>query len=323
MVREAFRDFREDEASRHAAALSYYAVLSFGPVLFVAVAIAGWAIGDETARAGILEQVATLVGPEAAESAEVLLRGAHRPTSGGLAAVIGIGVLLFGASKVFAELERTLDTIWEVPAERSKGLSVALVRRGMSLLLLVGVAALLLVQLGLTTAISAVAGRTEGLLPGGSFVWGVAHLLVSLGIMTVAFALIFKSVPAAPVTWRDVWLGAAATALFFVIGQLILGLYLGRIGWTSAYGAAASVIALFVWIYYAAQIFLFGAELTQIFACRFGSRMSCPVKSTTSHRDAIEREDEDESEGDRETMPGDSPETRRSRTGLRWGIQTP
>jgi membrane protein len=323
MVRDAVRDFREDEASRHAAALSYYAVLSFGPILFVAVAIAGWAIGDETARAGILEQVTKLVGPDAAASAEVLMRGAHRPTSGGLAAVIGVGVLLFGASKVFAELERSLDAIWEVPAKRSNGLTAALVRRGISLLLLVGVAALLLVQLGLTTAISAVAGRTEGLLPGGAFVWGAVHVLVSLGIMTVAFALLFKSVPAAPVTWRDVWLGAGATALLFVIGQLILGLYLGRIGWTSAYGAAASVIALFVWIYYAAQIFLFGAELTQVFACRFGSRKSCPVKPTTAQRDVDADVDEDEREGDRATLPGDSPETRRSRTGLRWGIQTP
>ena len=315
MVREAFRDFREDEASRHAAALSYYAVLSFGPILFVAVAIAGWAIGDETARAGILEQVATLIGPDAAESAEVLLRGAHRPTSGGLAAAIGIGVLLFGATKVFAELERTLDAIWEVPAERSSGFGAALVRRGMSFVLLLGVAALLLVQLGLTTAISAVAGRAEGFLPGGSFVWGAFHLLISFGIMTVSFALIFKSVPAAPITWRDVWLGAGATALLFVVGQLLLGLYLGRIGWTSAYGAAASVIALFVWIYYAAQIFLFGAELTQVFACRFGSRTSCSVDHPTLRGD--------EDEGSRETLPGESPETRRSRTGLRWGIQTP
>ncbi|NUO51912.1 MAG: YihY/virulence factor BrkB family protein [Polyangiaceae bacterium] len=315
LLREAIRDFREDEAQRHAAALAYYAVLSFGPVLFVVVAVAGWAIGNEAARSRVLEQIATYVGPEAAESAEVLMRGADLKGSTAVIAPVGIGILLFGASKVFAELERSLDTIWEVPVERSRGIRNALVRRATSLALLIGVALLLLVELGTSTTISALAGRTEGFLPGGSMVFALVHALASVSILTVAFAVLFKSVPAAPVSWRDVWLGAGTTALFLAIGQTMLGVFLGRHGWTSAYGAAASVIALLAWVYYAAQIFLFGAELTQVFACRFGSRKAC------RHDQPTLRGDEDE--GSRETLPGESPETRRSRTGLRWGIETP
>lgn len=315
VVREAIRDFREDEAQRHAAALAYYAVLSFGPVLFVVVGIAGWAIGNDVARARVLEQVGTYVGPEAAESAEVLMRGADLKGSTAVIAPVGIAILLFGASKVFAELERSLDTIWEVPAERSRGIRYALVRRATSLALLIGVALLLLIELGMSTAISALAGRAESFLPGGSTVFTLVHAVASISVLTVAFAVLFKSVPAAPVTWRDVWLGAAMTAVFLAIGQTVLGIFLGRHGWTSAYGAAASVIALLAWVYYAAQIFLFGAELTQVYACRFGSRRACREDQPTLRGD--------ENEGDRETLPGESPETRRSRTGLRWGVTTP
>jgi membrane protein len=275
-LREAIRDYREDEAQRHAAALAYYAVLSFGPVLFVVVAVAGWAIGNESARSSIVEQVALYVGPEAAESADVMMRGAQLKASGAAIAPIGMAIVLYGASKVFAELERILDAIWKVRAERSRDIRSALARRATSLGLLIGIALLLLLELGISTATSALAGRAAGLLPGGPLLFSLVHAIASVALLALAFAVLFKMVPAAPVTWRDVWLGAGTTAVALAVGQAVLGAVLGRYGWTSAYGVAASMIALLAWVYYAAQIFLFGAELTQVYSSRFGSRSRRP-----------------------------------------------
>ncbi|MDX2052822.1 MAG: YihY/virulence factor BrkB family protein [Polyangiaceae bacterium] len=273
-------------ASRMAAALAYYTLLSVAPLLVILVSIAGLAFGAEAARGGVAREISSLVGREAAAGIQVILANAEAPASGILSSVLGLGVLLLGASGVFGELQAALNTVWEVPAQNSSGLMQMIKDRFLSFAMVLGVAFLLLVSLVISTAIGAVGHFLESALPGGESIWQVLNFLLSLGVITCLFALIFKVLPDVRVAWREVWVGALVTAFLFSVGKFLIGLYLGKSMVSSPYGAAGSTVVFVVWVYYSAQIMLLGAEFTQVYARRLA--LDLPVQAEKLGREASE-----------------------------------
>ena len=266
MVREAGNNWFDDNASRLAAALAYYTLLSVAPLLVIAVSIAGLVFGPDAARGRISAELLNLVGPQAAETIQAILANANAPYAGIFGSAVGIVILLIGASGVFGELQSALNIIWKVPPSSSSGISALLKERFFSFAMVLGVAFLLLVSLVVSAGIGAAGGVLQDSLAGGEFLWQVLNLLLSLAITSGLFALIFKVVPDVPVAWRDVWLGAIVTACLFTLGKFLLGLYLGKAMISSAYGAAGSAVVFVVWVYYSAQILLLGAEFTCVYA---------------------------------------------------------
>jgi membrane protein len=273
VVKETASDWLDDKAARLAAALAFYTLLSLAPLLILAVSVAGLAFGEEAARGEIAGQLQAVFGSAAADAIQGILANAKTPSSGIVGTIIGVAVLLFGASGVFGELQDSLNTVWDVQAKPGRGVKGFIRDRFFSFTLVLGVAFLLLVSLVFSAALAAVGKLFASSLPGGELLWEVVNLLVSLGTVTLLFALLFKVIPDASVGWRDVWVGAFATAVMFTLGKAVIGIYLGRSGVTSPFGAAGSVVALVVWVYYSAQILFFGAEFTQVYARHFGSRI--------------------------------------------------
>jgi membrane protein len=258
-----------------AAALAYYTMLSLAPLLLVIIAVAGVVFGTEAVRGELVAQIGGITGGESARAIEDLLANARRPASGLIASVIGVVMLLLGASGVVGELEGALNAIWKVEPSTG-GFRTMIAKRLASLAMLLGVGFLLLVSLSVN-ALLAAAGRYFGsLVPGNETVWLGVEMVASFAVVTALFAMLFKFLPDAPVRWRDVWPGAAATAVLFNLGKFLIGLYLGRASIGSAYGAAGSLVIVLVWIYYAAQILLFGAELTHVYAEQRGAAARRP-----------------------------------------------
>lgn len=272
LLKQTVSQWSEDEASRLAASLALYTLLSIAPLLVVAVSIAGLALGDEAARGEISQQISTVVGPQAGKAIEGLVANARTPSSGILSTVIGIVVGLFGASGVFGELQSALNRVWEVKPKPGRGIRGMLRDRFLSFSMVMGVAFLLLVSLVVSAGIAAVSGFFKGVLQ-LPFLWEAANLVISLGITAVLFALIFKLVPDVKIAWRDVWVGGIVTAVLFSIGRVALAWYVGRSATVSPFGAAGSLVALVVWVYYSAQILFFGAEFAQVYAARYGTRI--------------------------------------------------
>lgn len=273
MVREAFSDWSEDNAPRLGAALAYYTVFSLAPLLIIVIAIAGLVFGEEAARGQIVDQVRGLVGDDAGKAIQDMIARAQQPTSGLLATACSLVALVFGASGVFGELQAALDTVWEVAPKPGRGLRGIIKDRFLSLTMVLGTGFLLLVSLVASAALAAAGGAMRELTPGLEAAAHVVETLVSFGVTTLLFAAMFKFLPDARVQWRDVWVGAIVTAALFTVGKFAIGLYLGHAGVTSAYGAAGSLVVILVWVYYSAQILLFGAELTQVYATRTGSQV--------------------------------------------------
>lgn len=273
VVKATATDFMDDNAPRLAAALAYYALLSLAPLIVLALAIAGLLVDEEAVRGGIANQLSGLVGTAGGQAIESIVRNARAPTAGIVSTVFGLVVLLFGASGVFGELEAALDTIWEVGPPPGRGLGGLIRDRLFSFAMVMGVAFLLLVSLVVSAGLAAVGRLLSGVLPGGELVWQGVNVVLSLGVVTALFALTFKTVPHAKVAWRDVWVGAFVTALLFTFGKLLIGLYLGKTSFSSAYGAAGSLVLLVIWVYYSASILLLGAEFTQAYASQYGSRI--------------------------------------------------
>jgi membrane protein len=274
LLKETFADWSEDNAPHLAAALAYYTVFALAPLLVIAIAVAGLFFGREAATNQIAQSVSGLLGQTAAEAVNGMVQSASaNKGSGIIATVIGIITLLFSASGVFGELQRALDTIWEVAPKPNQGILNTLKQRFFSFSMVVGVGFLLLVSLVISTALAAVGGFVAGDQFGQTLIWKIINFVVSFGVTTLMFALIFKIVPDAKVQWRDVWIGAVATALLFTLGKAVLGWYLGRQSTTSSYGAAGSFVALLLWVYYSAQILFLGAEFTQIYARAYGSKI--------------------------------------------------
>jgi len=272
LVKGALAAWSDDYAPSMGAALSYYSVFSMAPLLLIVISIAGLAFGQEAARGEVFGQLRGLMGDEAASAVEALLTSLSQRERGISSAIVGAVVLLVGATSVFGELQDALDRIWRAPQRERRGGLWKLVRaRVLSFGMVLGVAFLLMVSLILSAAISALGKWWGSAFGEWELLLQSINLIAGYAMTTVVFALIYKVMPRVDVRWQDVWVGAAITALLFTIGRFLIGLYIGRSGIASGFGAAGSVAIVFVWVYYSAQIFLLGAEFTWLYARRFGS----------------------------------------------------
>jgi membrane protein len=263
----------DDYAPSMGAALSYYTIFSIAPLLLIVIAIAGWVFGTEAVQGQLFGQLRGLVGEDGAVAIEGLVKSASEPAKGIVASVIGVVLLVIGATSVFAELQSALDRIWRVPtAQQRSGIWRLLRTRFLSFGLILGIGFMLLVSLVVSAALAAFGTWWGALMGGWEVLLQIINLMISLLFSTVLFAMIYRFMPRAKIAWRDVWVGAAVTALLFEIGKLLIGLYIGKSGVTSAFGAAGSLVVLLVWVYYSAQIFLLGAEFTWVYARELGSR---------------------------------------------------
>jgi membrane protein len=274
LVKTTAEEWSEDNASRLAAALAYYTLLSIAPLVVIAIGVAGFVFGEQAARGQIAEQLSDIVGARAAEGIQVVIAHARAPETGIVSTTIGVVVLLFGASAVFGELQTSLNAIWEVRPRPGRGILGIVRDRFLSFTMVLGVAFLLLVSLIVSAALSAAGHFFESALPAGELVWQALNSIISIGTITLLFALIFRVIPDADVAWRDVWVGASVTAFLFTLGKFLLGYYLGRSAVTSSYGAAGSLVGLAIWVYYATQILFLGAEFTQVQAKRRGAAIA-------------------------------------------------
>jgi membrane protein len=270
LLRDTALDWYEDSAPRLAASLAYYALLSTAPLVLLAISIAGLVFGEEAARGQIAHAIGGVVGEQAAAGVQNVAAAAHAKHSGVIGSIVSIAVLLFGASGAFGELQTALNAIWEVEPKPGRGWRGFVRDRFFSFTMVLSVAFLLLVSLVVSAGLAALGKFLASSLPGGEALWQVVNFLISFGVVTLLFALILKVVPDAEVHWRDVWIGAFVTALLFTIGKTLFGLYLGKSDVASSYGAAGSIVALVLWVYYSSQILFFGAEFTQVYARRSG-----------------------------------------------------
>ena len=279
VIKDTLTAWDEDNVTRLAASLAYYTLLSIAPLIILAVAVAGLPFGEAAARQHISGQLAGVVGVGAAGAIEAIAKNARAPGSGVIGIVVGIVVLLFGASGVFGELQSALNTVWEVAPKPGRGIWGIVKDRFFSFTMVVGVAFLLLVSLIVSAALTWVGEVFASSLPGGAVVWQVLNFCISMAVVTALFALMFKTLPDVHIKWRDVWIGSAVTAALFTLGKFGLGIYLGSAGVSSAYGAAGSIVALVIWVYYSSQVLLIGAEFTQVYAKRYGSRITPDEKA--------------------------------------------
>jgi membrane protein len=279
LFRTAFTEFQSDRAQRLAAALAYYALFSIAPLLVIAVAIAGFAFGEEAARGEIVSQIRGVVGENGGKAIEEMVENAGKKEEQGvLATVFGLAALFFGASGVFAQLKDTMNTIWAVdPKKIRSGIMGLVFDRLLSFAMVLTVGFLLLVSLVISAGIAAIGQKLAG---EAETIMQIGNAVVSLGVITVLFALIFKYVPDAKIRWSDVWIGAAFTSALFVIGKFAIGLYLGKSSVASTYGAAASLIIIILWLYYSGLILFFGAEFTEVYARRHTGAESREERAT-------------------------------------------
>jgi len=273
LIKVAAREWRADKAPRLGAAVAFYSMLSLAPLLIITVATVGLAFGEGKARAQIVTQARALIGPQGAEAVAAMIEHARKPGAGILASILGVATLLFGASGVFGELKDALNTIWEVKPPPISGFWGFVRDRVLSFGMVLLIGFLLLVSSVLSSALAGIGSSIVRRVPTLAWALHGANLLVSLAVFTLLFAFIFKVLPDARVAWRDVWVGAAITATLFAIGTFAIGLYLRKASVGSPYGAAGSLAVLLVWVYYSAQILFFGAEVTQVYANRFGSQI--------------------------------------------------
>lgn len=273
LLKEAASDWSHDRAPRLGAALAYYTVFSLVPFLVVTIAVIGLVFGQEAAQSAILDQIANLVGEQSAAAIKEMIQRADQPSTGLVATGLAIATLLLGASGVFGQLQDALNTVWGVEPKEGRGVWGFIKDRFLSFVAVLGTGFLLLVSLVLSSALAALGKWFSGLLPLPEAVLELLNFTVSFLIITGLFALIFKVLPDAKVAWRDVWVGAGLTAALFTIGKFALGLYLGKSNVASGYGAAGSLVLVLLWVYYSAQILLYGAEFTQVYANRLGERI--------------------------------------------------
>jgi len=273
LLQKTFQEWQKDKASRIAAALAYYTVFSISPLLVIAIAIAGAFFGQETASEQITDQLTALVGEDGVKPILVALNNISQPKIRGWASLISIAVLMLGASGIFAQLQDALNTVWKVKPQPGQGVLIFLRKRLSSFLMVLAIGFLLILSLILSTVVAALSKYRTDFLPGSQILWENLDFLVSLGMLTFLFGLMFKYVPDVKIAWKDVFVGSIITALLFIFGKFILGIYISKGTLGSAYGAAGSLIVFLAWVYYSAQIILFGAEFTQVYSRMYGSKI--------------------------------------------------
>ena len=273
VLRRSVSGWWNDNVPRLGASLAYYTLFALAPILIVAISIGGLVFGPEAVRGEIVGQIQGLIGREGAEAIQSMLEGASRPGSSIAATVVGIITFFLGATGAFLELQTALNAIWHVEPKSDGGFwRVLVMQRVISFGLVVAMGFLLLTSLLVSAALAAIYRYMGTAFPGVVVLWEALNVIVSLTVITLLFALIYKVLPDVKLSWRDVWVGALVTAGLFSIGRLIIGLYLGTASIASTYGAAGSVIVILVWVYYSAQIILLGAEFTRAYVDEFGRR---------------------------------------------------
>jgi membrane protein len=273
LTKESASQWSADFAPSMGAALAYYTIFSIAPLLVIAIAVAGFFFGADAARGEIFGQLSGLIGERGAATIEAAVKSANQTGGGAFAAIAGIVTLLLGATTVFGELQSDLDRIWDTPRPEHAGIWGLLRGRVLSFGMVLGIGFLLLVSLVLSAALSALGHFWSGALPGWEVLLQIINFVVGFVVVSGLFAMIYKFLPRSGIGWRDVWIGAAVTSLLFSIGKLLIGLYLGKSSVASSFGAAGSLVIVLLWVYYSAQIFLFGAEFTKTYSYRHGTRM--------------------------------------------------
>src|SRR4051812_29570740 len=291
ILKQTFGEWSEDKAPQLGAALAYYTVFSLAPLILVLLAIIGVLFRDDPSGAWsrITEQMGYFLDKSAIQVVSDIAAEASKPGKSTIATIVGIALALFGASGVFGQLQDALNTIWGVKAKPGEGIMSFIRARFVSFAMLGGVFFLLLVSLTVEALLKAFSHYVQSSLPGGLAIAISVYLVFDFAVVVMLFAMIFKFLPDAEVQWRDVWIGAIMTAIFFGIGKWALGLYLGSGAAASAYGAASSLITLLLWIYYSSQILLFGAEFTQVYANWAGRRVAPSEHAVPIETKEIER----------------------------------
>ena len=268
---ESLSSWVDHRASSKGAALAFYTLFSMTPILVLAIVFAGYVFGVEAAQGEIVAQIQGLVGPNGAQVIQALLASARDPDSGRVATLFACVLLLVGATSVFAELKDSLDEMWGIDKPSQSAFSVLLRTRLLSFGMVLVLAFLLLVSLVISATLNLLEHHAYGILGSSAAVLSTISSFIAFGVIACMFAVIYKTLPDAPLSWRDVWIGAVFTAGLFSLGKYAIGLYLGNSGVASSFGAAGSLIALLLWVYYSAQIFFLGAEFTRHYALWFGS----------------------------------------------------
>ncbi|KAM3107147.1 YihY/virulence factor BrkB family protein [Phormidesmis sp. 146-33] len=267
ILKDTVAEWSEDNVPLLAAALAYYTVFSLAPLLLIAIAIAGAVFGEEAAKGELIGQIQGLVGSEGAEAIQTMIANANKPGSGGtIATITGVVFLLFGASGVFGQLQAALNTIWEVKPKPGQGIGSFLQSRFLSFAMVLVIGFLLLVSLVLSAILAGISNLFGNFVPNLVIVGQLLNFVISFGVITMLIAAIYKFLPDVRVPWKNLWVGAGVTALLFNIGKFLLGLYLGSSSVGSTYGAAGSFVVVLIWVFYSAQILLFGAEFTQVYS---------------------------------------------------------
>ena len=269
LVKKTFNQWSEDRCPRMGAAIAYYTAFSIAPLLIIVIAVVGFIADRDLARQEIITQVGEMVGPEEAKTVEKMIEKTSTPEGNILASIIGVVVLLLGASGVFVELQDSLNTIWRAPPRKESGILATIRQRFLSFAMILVIGFLMLVSLVISAGLAALSKLwTPDAVPGGVFLWEAINFLVSYVFITLLIAMIYRVLPDVKIKWRDTFLGAAITALLFVVGKFLIGWYLGQGSTASTFGAAGSVVVILIWVYYSAQIFLFGAVFTRLWSLR-------------------------------------------------------
>ena len=274
MLKATYFEWNEDEPFRQSAVIAYYSIFSLPALLIIIINVVGIIYGREAVQGQISAQIGGMIGAEAAQQVESMIASTSQQGNNIFAIIIGIGTLLFGATGVFYQLQLSLNKVWEVELKPNVGYAKLAIDRATSLGVIMAIGFLLVVSLILTAGLTALGGWIERQLPDFMlYVFQAINFLVSFGVITLLFALIYKVLPDVTISWRAVWVGAAVTALLFTIGKSLIGFYFGESNPASAFGAAGSIILILLWVNYSALSFLFGAEFTQIYARRYGERI--------------------------------------------------
>lgn len=277
LIKETFQDWSEDKAARLAAALSYYTVFSLAPLLVLVIAITGMIIGNNhDIRQQVVTQIGGLVGQDGAQAVNTLIENSSQPSGSIPATILGFVTLIIGATGVFGQLQDALNTIWEIQPKGGGGILGMIKNRFLSFTLVLGVSFLLLVSLVISAALALMNSYFSEMLGEFGILAQAINIIISIGVITLVFAMLFRYLPDIDIPWGDVWIGALVTAILFTIGRQLISLYLGRSAPATAYGAAGSLVIILLWVYYSAQILFLGAEFTQVYSRRYGSRALVP-----------------------------------------------
>ncbi|MEK6478267.1 YihY/virulence factor BrkB family protein [Catalinimonas sp. 4WD22] len=273
-LKDSFQEWQSDDAFRQSASLAYYAIFSLPALLIIVINVAILVWSEQYIQQQVSNQLGSMLGQDAAQQIQTMISNSKEQGKSVLSIIIGVATLLFGATGVFYQLQKSLNDAWEVEQDPEAGIKQVAKSRITALGLVIAIGFLLIVSLVVSTALSALSGWIQQQLPNFPvFVFYIIQILLSIGILTVLFAIMFKVLPDVKIEWRSVWVGALVTAILFTIGKFLIGFYMGKTDPASTFGAAGSIIIIMLWVYYSGLILLFGAEFTQVYARKNGHRL--------------------------------------------------